>query len=89
VDFLITNASFTKFREFTVSYDLPSSVARQFRTTRASIALSGHNLHTWTPYTGLEPESMFNGGSRGGNTSWEQTVLPQLTQWVLSVNLGF
>ncbi|MHB2031843.1 MAG: SusC/RagA family TonB-linked outer membrane protein [Gemmatimonadaceae bacterium] len=89
VDFLITDASFTKLRDISVSYDLPTRVAQRFRTSHATISISGHNLHTWTPYTGLEPESMFNGGSRGGNTSWEQTVLPQLTQWIVSFNLGF
>jgi hypothetical protein len=33
---------------------------------------------------------MFLGGTRGGNYgAWEQTTLPQLTQWVLSLNLDF
>ena len=39
---------------------------------------------------GLEPESTFNGGSRGGAFSlWEQNVLPQLKQFVATFNVSF
>ena len=90
VDFLIDDASFTKLREVSVAYTLPDGLARRAGATRASISLAGRNLHTWTNYEGLEPEAMFLGGTRGGNHgAWEQTVLPQLSQWVLSFNLGF
>jgi hypothetical protein len=32
---------------------------------------------------------MWLGGTRGGNVAWEQTLTPQLTTWILSLNLGF
>ena len=89
VDQLITNASFTKLRELTVSYAVPDRFARMVAASRATISLSGRNLHTWTSYQGFEPEAMFLGGSRGGNAAWEQTTLPQLTSWIVTVNLGF
>jgi TonB-linked SusC/RagA family outer membrane protein len=89
VDFLITNSSFTKWRELTVSYDVPDRYARMARATRATISLSGRNLATWSNYQGFEPEAMFLGGSRGGNSAWEQSTLPQLTSWLVTVNLGF
>jgi hypothetical protein len=57
--------------------------------SRATINLSGRNLHTWTNFPGLEPEAMFLGGTRGGNASWEQTTLPQLRTYVVTFNLGF
>ena len=83
----IQNASFTKLRELTFAYDIPERFAQQLRASRASIAISGHNLHTWTKYKGLEPEATFLGGTRGGFFSWEQTTLPQLTQWTASLSL--
>jgi outer membrane receptor protein involved in Fe transport len=89
VDFFISNASFAKWRELTVSYDLPTRFLRPSNVTRASISVSGRNLHTWTSYKGFEPEAMFLGGSRGGNVAWEQTTLPQLTSWIVTLNLGF
>ena len=90
VDFLIDDASFTKLREVSVSYTLPDRWAAAMRANRAVVSLAGRNLYTWTSYGGLEPEAMFLGGSRGGNHgAWEQTTLPQLSQWVLMFNLGF
>jgi outer membrane receptor protein involved in Fe transport len=90
VDFLIDDASFAKLREVAIAYTLPPRLASRAGAARATVSLAGRNLHTWTRYEGLEPEAMFLGGSRGGNHgAWEQTVLPQLSQWVLSLNLGF
>jgi TonB-linked SusC/RagA family outer membrane protein len=90
VDYLIDDASFTKLREVSATYTLPDAWAAYARASRASISLAGRNLYTWTNYGGLEPEAFFLGGSRGGNHSiWEQTTLPQLTQWVVAINLGF
>jgi hypothetical protein len=90
IDYLIDDASFTKLREVSATYTLPAEWAAYARASNATISLAGRNLYTWTGYGGLEPEAFFLGGSRGGSHSiWEQTVLPQLSQWVISVNLGF
>ena len=89
VDFFITDASFAKWRELTLSYSIPARYARMANVSRASLSVSGRNLHTWTSYKGFEPEAMFLGGSRGGNVAWEQTTLPQLTSWMVTLSLGF
>jgi hypothetical protein len=87
---LIKDASFVKLREVSVSYQLPDVWAQRVRASNASISLQGRNLHTWTKYTGLEPEANFLGGSRGGsNAPWEQTVLPQLSSFIAAVSLTF
>lgn len=89
LDFIITKDNFAKWRELTFSYTLPDRYARMVNASHAIFSVSGRNLHTWTGYQGFEPEAMFLGGSRGGNASWEQTTLPQLTSWIFTVNLGF
>ena len=79
-----------KLRDVSVVYTLPDAWATALRASQATVSLAGRNLHTWTGYTGLDPEAMFLGGSRGGNFSqWEQADLPQLTQWIVTVNLAF
>jgi len=88
-NFLVSNSGFAKLRELSVSYTLPDRYARMANATRAMISVSGRNLHTWTDYPGFEPEAMFLGGTRGGNTSFEQTTLPQLTSWMVTLNLNF
>ncbi|HEX7118978.1 MAG TPA: hypothetical protein VF212_09330, partial [Longimicrobiales bacterium] len=87
---MIDEADFLKLREVSVSYTLPSGWAARFGADRASISLAGRNLMTWTDYMGLEPESTFNSGSRGGNYSlFEQNVLPQLAQFIATINVSF
>lgn len=89
LDFIITKDNFAKWRELTIAYNVPEQYARMMRAGHATVSVSGRNLHTWTSYQGFEPEAMFLGGSRGGNASWEQTTLPQLTTWIVTFNLGF
>jgi hypothetical protein len=92
VDLLIAEASFTKWRELTIAYDVPERFLRMGRVgsvSRATLSVSGRNLKTWTKFKGFEPEAMWLGGSRGGNVAWEQTMLPQLTSWIATINLGF
>ncbi len=89
-DFYINDASFLKLREVSVSYTVPDVAAKAIGASRATVTVAGRNLFTWTRYPGLEPEAMFLGGTRGGNFSaWEQADLPQLAQWIVTVNLGY
>jgi len=85
---LVDDAGFAKWREFTIAYNIPDRFVRMANVSRASISLSGRNLHTWTNYGGFEPEATFLGGSRGGNIPFEQAILPQLTSWIVTLNLG-
>ncbi len=85
---LINDASYTKLREISLSYNLPSSFASRLGAARASVSIAGRNLHTWTNYKGLEPEASFQGGTRGFG-QWEQDVTPQLRTFVGSLRLNF
>lgn len=87
---LIHDASFARFRELAATYTLPNSLARRVGASRASITVAGRNLGLWTNFPGVEPEASFNGGTRGGAFGqWEQNVLPQLRQFVTTVNFNF
>jgi TonB-linked SusC/RagA family outer membrane protein len=86
---LIQDASFLRLRELSASYTLPAAVARGLRASRATVTLAGRNLGLWTDFQGLDPEASFNGGTRGGFGQWDQNVLPQLRQYVVTVNLSF
>jgi TonB-linked SusC/RagA family outer membrane protein len=85
---LINDASYTKLREISLSYNLPGSFASRLGAARASISIAGRNLHTWTNYKGLEPEASFQGGTRGFG-QWEQDVTPQLRSYVGTLRLSF
>lgn len=85
----INDASYAKLREVSASYTLPAAWVQRFGASRASVTLAGHNLYTWTKWTGMEPEAMFLAGARGGFVQLEQNHLPQLTQFVTTVNVSF
>ena len=51
-----------------------------------AFVLSARNLHTWTSYTGLDPESRFVSNNGPGI---DQAELPQLAQFVVTVRLGY
>lgn len=89
-DYYINKSDFTRLRELSFSYTLPMFDTRWARFDRATVTLAGRNLALWSDYTGLDPEAFFLGGSRGGDFSaWEQNANPQLSQWVLGINLGW
>ncbi len=87
---LIHDASFMRFRELSATYTLPTRLASTIGASRASITIAGRNLGLRTDFPGIEPEASFNGGTRGGAFGqWEQNVLPQLRQFVTTVNINF
>lgn len=87
---LIHDASFTRFRELSVTYTLPVLMTDRLGASRASITMAGRNLALWTDFPGIEPEASFNSGTRGGAYGqWEQNVLPQLRSFVVTINLNF
>jgi TonB-linked SusC/RagA family outer membrane protein len=88
-DTWINDSSFWRLRELSLSYTVPGTLAQRFRASRATITMAGRNLHTWTDWTGLDPEARFLGGARGLFGGLEQNHLPQPTSFVTSVNLTF
>ena len=85
-DFVITNARFAKLREIALAYDAPQRIASRLSARTLSVSVAGRNLHTWSPYTGLDPESMFLAGSPN---FVDQAELPQLASFVFTVQLTY
>src|SRR5262249_22018895 len=58
------NGTFTRFRELTVTWSLPPSVLTKTSFAKeASLSFSARNLHKWTKYSGIDPESDSDAGS--------------------------
>ncbi|MGH7464890.1 MAG: hypothetical protein ACREK1_06920, partial [Longimicrobiales bacterium] len=84
--FVINDASFAKLREISLSYAIPESLVGRIGARGASLNVAARNLHTWTKYTGLDPENQF---LSGGNVGLEQDQLPQLMTFVTTFRLSF
>ena len=55
----ITDASYTRLREVSLSFAAPEEIARSLRARSATFTLAGRNLATWTNYTGVDPETTY------------------------------
>jgi TonB-linked SusC/RagA family outer membrane protein len=87
VSHVINDSKFLKLREVSVSYEVPQQWARSVGAGRVLISLAARNLFTWTRWTGLDPEAQFI--ERTGTGALEQDNVPQLFQFVGTINVTF
>lgn len=81
------DASFARIREVSLSYTLPDDLVEGWGLSRALITVAGRNLYTFTPWTGLDPESGDN--QSNPRRQWqEQHHLPTPTTFETTLRLG-
>jgi len=85
-DFVINNSQYVKLRDLSVSYDVPDRYTARFGAHGVTLTAAGHNLHTWSPYTGLDPESQFVSGS---NNAVDQAEYPQLASFIFTLRVNY
>ena len=83
----IEDASFTKLREVTLSVFLPQRLAARVRANSATLTFAGRNLHTWTKYTGLDPE--LNAGAQLNFSTADFLTAPQVRYFTARLALSF
>jgi TonB-linked SusC/RagA family outer membrane protein len=82
----IEDGDFLRFRELSLSYTAPQSLASRFRGRSLVVAASVRNVGLpWTKYTGVDPEAF---GTTGDAPSEFQAFGPP-TYFSLRLNLGF
>jgi TonB-linked SusC/RagA family outer membrane protein len=83
------DATFLRLREIGVSYNVPTSLVQHLnRAKTATLSFSARNLHVWTKYTGIDPESNADAGSTANLASDFQTVPPP-SYFIFRLNVGF
>ncbi|MES2177918.1 MAG: SusC/RagA family TonB-linked outer membrane protein [Gemmatimonadota bacterium] len=89
-DHFIENGTYVKLRELSVSYDLGvrqlDRVGLGKYASNVKLALIGRNLHTWTNYTGFDPEVTAGGDF---NTRIDGFRYPQFRTITGQVSIGF
>ena len=82
----VEDGSFLRLREVAVNFDLPSSWASRYaRASRVALNLSARNLHLWTDYTGIDPESNYG----QGDVQNDFLTQPPQTYFQLRLTLGY
>jgi hypothetical protein len=84
----VEDASWTRLRNLSLSYKLPSKILGTNLIKDATVTFTGNNLILWTKYTGYDPEtSSFTAGSNAdGFTGFSY---PALRSYLLSINVNF
>jgi TonB-linked SusC/RagA family outer membrane protein len=84
----LEEGNFAKLREVSLGYTLPAPLAGRVGAKQATLAVAGRNLHTWTRYTGFDPEALSNQAFAAARWG-DQGALPQLAQFLVTLNLTF
>ena len=80
----VYDASYTKLRELSLTFDLPQSVAGRFNTSAITLGLTGRNLKTWTKVPNIDPEFSYQ---TGNNQGIEFASMPNARVWGLNVRI--
>jgi TonB-linked SusC/RagA family outer membrane protein len=83
----IENANFTKLRELAFSVRAPDSWSSAFGGHNMDLTIAGRNLHTWTKYTGFDPEINSTPGTNFSTSDF--LTLPPTRSWVARLNVSF
>ena len=82
------DASYVKLREVAIAYTLTQPFVRdRLGLTSINVRVAGRNLHTWTNYQGIDPESNL-AGPAGYIQGFDWFNNPQTRSMVLSVGLN-
>jgi hypothetical protein len=66
---------------------MPDAIANKMRASRATLVAAGRNLHVWTPFTGVDPETTVGNGDQRGNEEYFAT--PPLRYFTVRLNLNY
>ena len=81
-------ASFVKLREISVGYTFDQAwVSRLLGFSSMELRVSGRNLHTWTDYTGVDPETSLLGAASPAR-GFDYFNNPQSRSYVFSLTLN-
>ena len=87
----IEDAGFVKLREVSISYTIDAPwVQRAIGFSSIDLRVSGRNLHTWTNYTGYDPETNLGGpiSSAAGAGGVDYFNNPQTRSFAFAITLN-
>ena len=84
---MFEDGAFTRWREASVSYEMPATWAHAIRADRWAVVFTGRNLGVRTRYSGVDPEAAVSSGDTRGGEEYFST--PPLRYYTLRMNFGF
>jgi TonB-linked SusC/RagA family outer membrane protein len=86
-DFDIENAGFTRIRQVSLTYQLPKVLIQKMHFVNFSLTIFANNLHVWTKYDGVDPETSLTGPANAQGLDYFNN--PGTKSYGVRLNLGF
>ncbi|MCR5697106.1 MAG: TonB-dependent receptor [Marinilabiliaceae bacterium] len=84
-DFFVEDASYLRLKDIQVGYSLSQPVCAKLHINSARFSVSAQNLHTWTKFTGVDPETNFAPMEYG----FQEFAYPMQRTWLFGLNVTF
>jgi TonB-linked SusC/RagA family outer membrane protein len=82
----IEDGGFTRIRQMSLSYELPGGMLKKGPFTSLSLTIFANNLHVWTKYDGVDPETSLGGPNNQQGLDYFNN--PNTKSWGLRLNVG-
>jgi TonB-dependent starch-binding outer membrane protein SusC len=84
----IENGSFLRIKNVTFGYNFPKNLIRKAGIKSARLYVSGQNLYTYTPYSGMDPEVNY-ASTDNIIMGTDFFTYPQPRTFLMGLNIGF
>lgn len=82
----IQDGGYTKIRQVSLTYEIPKSLANKMKFAALSLTVFANNLHTWTKYDGVDPETSLSGPSNAQGMDFFNN--PGIKNYGVRLNVG-
>jgi hypothetical protein len=86
-ELFVEDASWTRLRELTISYNLSKEVTKQIGIDDLTLSLTGRNLFLWTDFEGNDPDTNVSGVSSSRGIDYYNN--PSTKSYVFSLSVTF
>ena len=86
-NYFYEDASFTRLRNLSIGVDL-AKIVKMKAFSRLQLVMSGRNLVTFTPYSGMDPEVNYSTNS-AFDRGLDHNTIPNTKQYTIGLNVGF
>jgi TonB-linked SusC/RagA family outer membrane protein len=83
----LEDASFVRIRQISLTYEIPSALLSKIHFSALSLTAFANNVHLWTKYDGVDPETSLSGPSNVQGLDYFNN--PSTKSYGLRLNVGF
>jgi hypothetical protein len=85
-DGIIEDGSFLRLNNITLGYSLPKKMLKKLKLSRLRVYATANNIHTWTNYSGYDPEVATKNTGLTPGVDW--AAYPRSKSFIFGVNVS-